>query len=176
MSIIKKSRRLSYILRHKPSSVGIILDAHGWANTSELCVKMPITMLELEEIVRTDSKGRFSFSEDKTRLRANQGHSIQVDVELKECTPPEFLYHGTATKSLESICKEGLKKMNRLHVHLSADVNTAIAVGSRHGAVVVCRVQALRMFEKGHKFWLSENGVWLTDHVPLNDLEVGCTS
>lgn len=164
--LTKKSKKLSLLLRHNPGLCNLKMDSHGWIVVSELCTKMPILLSDLEEIVRTDNKGRYSFSEDKLKIRANQGHSVDVDVELKEKEPPEFLYHGTGKKSLDSIWKEGLKKMSRLHVHLSADQETALKVGSRHGVPVVLRISAKEMYAAGHVFWLSENGVWLTSSVP----------
>ena len=120
----------------------------------------------LEEIVRTDSKQRYSFNADKTKIRANQGHSVRVDVELRECEPPEILYHGTGERVVNSILCEGLKPMNRLYVHLSKDEETAVKVGSRHGKPRVFIVKSGEMFRDGYKFCLSENGVWLTENVP----------
>jgi putative RNA 2'-phosphotransferase len=127
---------------------------------------MPISKEDLEEIVRTDAKGRYSFSEDGLKIRANQGHSIDVDVELEEREPPEFLYHGTGTRSLDSIWKDGLKSMNRQYVHLSTDKETAIKVGARHGKPAVLKIRAQEMHEQGHEFWISKNGVWLVKAVP----------
>lgn len=124
-------------------------------------------MEKLEEIVATDEKRRYSFNEDKTLIRANQGHSLPVDVELKEQGPPEFLYHGTAKRFLENIQAEGLKPMSRLYVHLSKDKETAIKVGKRHGEPVVLQVHSGKMFRNGNKFYLSENGVWLIKSVPV---------
>ena len=135
----KTSKFLSMILRHKPEVIGIELDRNGWAEVSELIDgvnksgKYVLDTDILDEIVRTDEKGRYSFSDDHTRIRANQGHSIQVDVDLKRCQPPEYLYHGTAEKYVESIEKQGLIPNGRLYVHLSSDVVTAEKVGSRHG-------------------------------------------
>lgn len=166
----KLSKFLSLILRHKPSEIGITLDEHGWANVNELIEGINssgrvINMELLEEIVKTDNKGRYSFNEDKTLIRANQGHSIPVDVELKESIPPDVLYHGTATKFIDSIKKQGIKSMSRLYVHLSKDLDTAVKVGSRHGKCVVLKIDAKKMFKDGIKFYLSENGVWLTKYV-----------
>ncbi len=163
---------LSLILRHKPETVGIRLDRHGWADVNELIDKINMTgkyridMEMLEEIVRTDNKQRYKFNDDKTKIRANQGHSINVDVELSEAVPPEILYHGTGEKYVESIKTEGLKPKNRLYVHLSKDVATAINVGSRHGKPHVFRIATGEMSQKGYVFYLSENGVWLTKYVP----------
>jgi putative RNA 2'-phosphotransferase len=161
---------ISLILRHKPSEIGITLDEHGWANVNELIEGINrtgrhINMEILEEIVRTDNKGRYSFNEDHTLIRANQGHSIPVDVELKEATPPDILYHGTATRFMDSIEQQGIKPMSRLYVHLSQDLETAIKVGQRHGQCVVLLIDTKQMCSDGVKFYLSENGVWLTKYV-----------
>ena len=161
---------LSLILRHKPSEIGITLDEHGWANVEELLAGInrtgrPLSFEYLEEIVRTDNKGRYSFNEDKTLIRANQGHSIPVDFELKEATPPGILYHGTATRFMDSIEQQGIKPMSRLYVHLSKDIETAVNVGTRHGQCVVLEIDAQQMVADGIKFYLSENGVWLTKYV-----------
>ena len=170
MSKDRLSVFISLILRHKPEEIGIALDKHGWANVKELIAGInntgrKIDMETLEEIVRTDNKGRYSFNENKTLIRANQGHSIHVDVELKEVTPPDILYHGTATKSLDGIKQQGIKSMSRLYVHLSKVLETAIKVGDRHGKCVVLAIDTKRMFDDGIKFYLSENGVWLTKYV-----------
>lgn len=125
----------------------------------------------MEEIVRTDNKQRYSFNEDKTLIRANQGHSVSVDVELKEKEPPEFLYHGTADRFLKSIMTEGLKPMSRLYVHLSKDIETANKVGKRHGNPAILKVNSGQMNQDGIKFYLSENGVWLTSKVDVKYLE-----
>ena len=166
MDLTKTSKYLSLVLRHKPEEIGIVLDSHGWAKVDELLAGMKTTMEILEKIVDTDEKKRYSFNEDKTLIRANQGHSIPVDVELKECKPPEFLYHGTAEKYLTSILKEGLVPRSRLYVHLSKDFNTAINVGKRHGKPIIFRIATGEMYKNGHKFYLSENGVWLVESVP----------
>lgn len=167
----KLSVFISLILRHKPETIGITLDENGWADVSALIkginasgrrIDMPL----LEEIVRTDNKQRYSFNEDKTLIRANQGHSINVDVELKECEPPEQLFHGTGERFAAAIRKEGLKPMSRLYVHLSKDRDTAEKVGARHGKPHIFFVHSGKMFRQGYKFYLSENGVWLTESVP----------
>lgn len=164
------SRFLSLILRHKPEAAGIALDGHGWAKMDELLEGIrktrPISMEILEEIVRTDKKMRYSFNEDKTKIRANQGHSIEVDVELKREEPPEFLYHGTGEKFVSSIEKKGLLPKSRLYVHLSGDPEMAKIVGSRHGKPVVFLVESGRMAKDGYVFFRSVNGVWLTGKVP----------
>ncbi len=167
MDIKKLSKFLSLILRHKPETIGIKLDKNGWANVSEILRGMKIDMATLEKVVVENDKQRFSFSEDKTKIRANQGHSVKVDVELTEKIPPEILYHGTIEKNLKSIFAQGLLKMNRLHVHLSADIETAKKVASRRsGTTVIFEVAARQMYNDGYKFFQSENGVWLTDKVP----------
>lgn len=169
-----RSKFLSLILRHKPETIGISLDSNGWADVNELITKISLedkdfNMEVLEDIVKTDSKMRYSFNEDKTKIRANQGHSIKVNVELKSPTPPSILFHGTSNKSLPDIMNSGLKKMSRLYVHLSDNYDTAFKVGKRHsGALppVVLKIDAARMVADDYKFYISENGVWLIDHVP----------
>lgn len=161
---------LSLILRHEPSKIGIQLDANGWADIEELIQKcgkyrVSFTRKELEEIVATNNKKRYSLNDDQTKIRANQGHSIAVDLEFTPQEPPAFLYHGTADRFLPSIYSEGIKKMSRQHVHLSQDKETAIAVGSRHGRVVVLTILAGKMQEEGLLFYCSANGVWLTDYI-----------
>ena len=164
------SKFISLILRHKPEEIGISLDSNGWAKVDELITGInksgrKITLKDLEEIVATDEKGRYSFNENKTLIRANQGHSVNVDVELKECIPPNELYHGTASRFLSSIMSNGIKPMSRLYVHLSKDVQTAISVGARHGKCVVLVIDTKKMVKDGIKFYLSANNVWLVDHV-----------
>jgi putative RNA 2'-phosphotransferase len=153
------------VLRHKPEAIDIALDKNGWAITSEILQGLKISMEELEEIVATDNKGRYSFNKDKSKIRANQGHSKQVDIEFKEYIPAGFLYHGTGKKSYDSILKSGIKKMSRQYVHLSHDINTAITVGKRHGEPVVFKIDAVQMYKDGIKFYISENNVVLTDFV-----------
>ncbi len=161
---------ISLVLRHRPEAAYIQLDEHGWADVEQLLAGIErtgrkINMAMLEEIVRTDNKQRYSFNEDKTLIRANQGHSIAVDVGLKEQAPPEFLYHGTAVRFYESIQRQGLKPMSRLYVHLSKDIETAVNVGKRHGKPIVLKIHSGRMDREGIPFYLSENGVWLTRKV-----------
>lgn len=174
MSLTKTSKFISLILRHKPEVIGISLDEHGWANVDELIAGVSKTheldMALLEEIVRTDEKQRYSFNQDKTLIRANQGHSIPVDVELPERRPPEYLYHGTAEKYVSSIEAQGLLPQSRLYVHLTDDYGTAIKVGQRHGRVVVYQVSSQAMHRDGYKFFYSVNGVWLTKAVPVQYL------
>ena len=176
MSKEDTSKFISLILRHKPETIGITLDEHGWANVDELIAGIaqtrPFDMAMLEEIVSTDEKQRYSFNDDHTLIRANQGHSIPVDVELEQKTPPELLYHGTGEKYTASINEQGLLPKSRLYVHLSADYDTAVKVGSRHGKPVVYTVQAKAMQEDGCVFYQSVNGVWLTKHVPVRYLRV----
>jgi len=167
------SRFLSYVLRHKPKAIGLKLDEHGWASVESLldCVNShgrKLNLSSLKEIVRTNNKKRFSFSDDGLMIRANQGHSIDIDLGLESKTPPEFLYHGTAVKFIPSIKKSnGLLSMNRNHVHLSHEIETAKQVGTRHGKALVMTIKAGEMNNNGYKFFLSDNNVWLTNHVPL---------
>ena len=179
MNHTKTSRYISLILRHQPEVIGITLDEHGWADVNALIEGVnrthPLNREILEEIVRTDEKQRYSFNEDHTLIRANQGHSIPVDVELKVCEPPEILYHGTGEKYVTSILKEGLIPKSRLYVHLSKDEATAKQVGSRHGKPAVFAVEAGEMHRQGHVFFLSENGVWLVKHVPASYLHGSLT-
>jgi len=174
MSITNTSKYISLILRHKPETIGITLDEHGWANVDELIEGVnrthPLTRDLLEEIVHTDEKGRYSFNEDKTLIRANQGHSIPVDVDLEEVCPPEFLFHGTGEKYVSSIDAQGLIPKSRLYVHLSENHDTAVKVGSRHGKAVVYKVLAEQMSKAGIPFYRSVNGVWLTKAVPIEYL------
>lgn len=167
MSLKNKSKFLSLILRHKPEQVGLTLDANGWASVEELLTKVELTMPELEEIVETNDKKRFIFNEDNTQIRANQGHSIAVDLGLEPVEPPQFLYHGTAVETCRIIQKEGLKKMNRQHVHLSENSGTALQVGKRKGEPAILLINSERMHKDGFQFFKSENGVWLTNDVPV---------
>ncbi len=169
--ITRLSKFISLVLRHKPETIGLTLDENGWAETTTLIDEMnrrgvKITMELLEHVVATNAKKRFSFNEDKTRIRANQGHSINIDLQLTVVQPPPVLYHGTSESSIESILQKGLQKRNRQHVHLSADIETAIHVGKRHGRPVVLIVEAAKMHAEDFEFYLSANGVWLTDNVP----------
>ncbi len=167
----KLSKFLSLILRHKPEEVGLELNNNGWADTSELINKLnqkgkQIDFETLDLLVQNSDKQRFAFNEDKTKIRANQGHSISIDLGYKQKTPPEFLYHGTASRFMDSIYKQGIQKQNRHHVHLSKDINTAVSVGKRHGKPVVLKVLAAQMLQEDFVFYESKNGVWLTDEVP----------
>lgn len=164
----KTSKFISLILRHKPEAGNLELDKHGWASVDKLLDATKISMEQLEDIVYTDEKNRYSFNADKTLIRANQGHSIDVDVELLEMAPPDILYHGTATRFLDGIFAEGLKKQSRKYVHLSKDFDTAVKVGKRHGNPIVLKIDALRMWCDGYKFYIANNGVWLTDNIPVD--------
>jgi len=152
-----------------------LLDEHGWANVNELIEGInktqPIDMMLLEKIVSEDEKQRYSFNEDKTLIRANQGHSIPVDVELEMKNPPDILWHGTGEKYVTAIKEQGLISKSRLYVHLSSNYDTAVTVGSKHGKCVVFQVDTKRMSEDGYKFYLSVNGVWLTKEVPIEYLK-----
>ena len=169
---VKLGRFLCLLLRHHPEEAGIALDEHGWADVGALlrgicATGRKINRETLERIVREDNKQRYSFSEDRTKIRANQGHSIQVDVEPRKVQPSQYLYHGTAARFLPAIQAEGIKRMGRQYVHLSPDYQTAVAVGRRHGSpVVVLRIEAGTMAQSGVTFFLSENGVWLCEYVP----------
>lgn len=169
MNLKETSKFISLILRHKPEVIGITLDEHGWANVDELIAGVAKTHEFnadiLEEIVRTDEKQRYSFNEDKTLIRANQGHSIPVDVELDEAEPPVTPWHGTGDKYMAAIDAQGLIPKSRLYVHLSKDRDTAVKVGKRHGRPVLYIVKAGEMYQDGYKFYLSKNGVWLTKEV-----------
>lgn len=174
MNLKETSKFISLILRHKPEVIGITLDEHGWADVDELIAGVAKTHEFnadiLEEIVRIDEKQRYSFNEDKTLIRANQGHSIPVDVELDEAEPPVTLWHGTGEKYVAAIDAQGLIPKSRLYVHLSKDRDTAVKVGKRHGRPVLYIVKAGEMYQDGYKFYLSKNGVWLTKKVPVKYL------
>lgn len=175
MDLTNTSRYISLILRHKPETIGITLDEHGWANVDELIRGVSKTHLLdmdiLEEIVKNDNKQRYSFNEYETLIRANQGHSVPVDVELQQVEPPEYLWHGTGEKYVSSIDEKGLIPKSRLYVHLSEDTDTAVNVGGRHGKPVVYRVFSGNMVRDGYVFYRSVNGVWLTKEVPVRYLE-----
>jgi putative RNA 2'-phosphotransferase len=170
------SRYLSYVLRHEPQAIDLRLDAEGWASIGSLIANAakhgrPLDRTTIQMVVETNDKKRFAISEDGQRIRAVQGHSIStVQRKFLEQEPPDVLYHGTATRFLDSICHLGLKAGSRRHVHLSQDVATAIALGHRYGKPAVIEIQATRMHRQGFKFFLAENGVWLTDAVPAEFL------
>jgi len=159
-----KGKLLAFLLRHDKM---YDFDQHGWRKVSDLTENHGFTVSELEEIVEKDNKNRYEFSDDKSCIRARQGHSISVDVELEEKTPPDVLYHGTASRFISSIMVQGIMKMTRLYVHLSATFDTAINVGKRHGTPAVLTIDSKKMSSDGCKFYLSTNGVWLTDFVDV---------
>jgi putative RNA 2'-phosphotransferase len=169
--LVKISKFLSKYLRHQPESLGITLAPGGWVAVEQLlaaCAKnnFPITRQELAAVVVTNDKQRFSFDSTGTLIRANQGHSVEIDLQLLPSVPPDVLYHGTGHKAVESIQQTGLCKMSRHHVHLSQDIATAKTVGARHGKPIVFAVDAASMYQAGYIFYCSENGVWLVDAVP----------
>jgi len=173
----KTSKFLSYILRHKPGDIDLDLDDNGWAFIDEFIDKsksqIELTHELIKEVVTTSDKQRFKISDDGQQIRANQGHSIEIDLKLTPKKPPTELYHGTAIRFLDSIKQEGLKPRQRQHVHLSENAETAITVGRRYGTPVILHVKSGKMNNDGYQFFLSENGVWLTSHVPeqyLNDV------
>ncbi|MEX3017916.1 RNA 2'-phosphotransferase [Gymnodinialimonas hymeniacidonis] len=171
--LAKISKFLSFVLRHKPDAIGLSLDPEGWADIDELLQKadIEITRAQLESVVKTNDKKRFAVSDDGLSIRANQGHSIEVNLGLEPVEPPDVLYHGTATRFLEQIKAEGLLPRSRQFVHLSPDVATATSVGKRHGKVVVLTVQARALHDQGHAFYRAENGVWLTKFVPPESIQ-----
>lgn len=167
----EQSKYLSLVLRHQPEAIGLTLSNDGWADINELIAKsnrlgFAFSVESIADIVATNDKQRFKLSEDKKKIRANQGHSIHVDVGLAKKAPPEILFHGTATRFLESIKDQGLIPGSRQYVHLSIDKETAIKVGKRHGSPVVFEIKSGKMQEEGFEFFVSENNVWLTKHVP----------
>lgn len=175
MSLVSTSKFLSLVLRHNPGVIGIALDANGWVDVDELLAACDragkhISRELLQEIVATSDKKRFSFSDDGRRIRAYQGHSVVVDLGLLPMEPPPVLYHGTAERNLDSILRQGILKGKRHHVHLSADRDTATAVGRRHGTPVVLSIDAAAMGKDGFPFFRSQNGVWLVDEVPARYL------
>ena len=168
LNLERKSKTLSYLLRHNPEDLA--MDSNGWVYVDDVLKKLNMTIDDLKEVVKTNDKKRFAFNEDETKIRANQGHSIDVDVELKEVTPPDYLYHGTSPTFVKEIMKSGgLSKMNRQHVHLSADIQTALIVGKRHAKYLtptIFTIDSGKMYKDGFKFFISENNVWLTEYVP----------
>jgi putative RNA 2'-phosphotransferase len=173
---IKKSKFLSLVLRHEPQSAGVTLDEAGWVSVAELlegCRRngVAISREQLQVLVDTSDKKRFALSDDGLRIRANQGHSVEVDLKYEPARPSELLYHGTATRFAEAIRASGLQKMNRHHVHLSLDYDTALKVGQRHGKPLILTVLSAQMHADGHLFYVSANGVWLTDNVAAKYLK-----
>lgn len=174
---IKISKFLSYHLRHRPDKIGLELAPGGWVSVDELLAaakknSFDIERDELDEVVASNDKKRFSFNATGTLIRANQGHSLEVDLQLEPAVPPEVLYHGTGEGAVESILRRGLSKMSRHHVHLSVNMATAKKVGKRHGRPVIFEVNAAAMYEAGYKFYCSNNGVWLVDKVPSKYLQI----
>jgi putative RNA 2'-phosphotransferase len=170
------SKFLSLVLRHDPGKIGITMDANGWVNVDELIEKcrknnIAFDFDTLEEVVITNDKQRFAFSDDQVSIRANQGHTVNVDLQFEPTQPTGFLYHGTVEKFVDNIRLNGLQKMQRLHVHLSKDLETAVKVGSRRGKPFILKIDATKMYNDGHPFYLSKNGVWLCDNVPANYIE-----
>ena len=165
------SRRLSYVLRHNPASIGVELDEAGWVDVDELLdalavAGVTVNRVELTEIVRGSDKQRFALDNETNRIRANQGHSLPVELGLSPVEPPSVLYHGTTASSLESITKQGLKRGDRNHVHLSPDEATARRVGARRGLPIILTIAAAAMHADGHAFYVTANGVWLTKAFP----------
>lgn len=169
--MVAVSKFLSRHLRHAPEDLGLTLEAGGWVRVEDLLAacaraRFQVSRDELRYVVEHNDKKRFSFDETGERIRANQGHSTEVDLRLELRTPPDVLYHGTATHVVDTLLKDGIQRMSRHHVHLSTSVETATAVGKRHGKPVILRVDAAAMHRAGIHFYCSENGVWLTDEVP----------
>ena len=169
--LVRTSKFLSFVLRHKPEQVGLTLEAGGWVRVDALIeaanrTGVTLNRAVLQEVVAKNDKKRFAFSEDGQRIRANQGHSVSIDLGLEPLVPPDRLFHGTARPFLDSIRQHGLQRRQRHHVHLSPDPKTAVAVGRRHGKSVVLTVAARRMHDDGFRFYRSLNDVWLTEHVP----------
>ena len=170
------SKFLSIVLRHNTEKIGLKLNKNGWANVEELLAKSKkihpsLDFDLLKEVVDTNDKKRFAFNEDYTKIRANQGHSVKVDLQYVAKQPPEFLYHGTAPKFIEAIKEKGLLKMNRHHVHCSEERDTATKVGARRGKPIILAIRAGAMHTDGIEFFQSNNGVWLTDNVPPEYIE-----
>ncbi len=167
---VQLSKFLSFVLRHKPDAIGLVLDPQGWAGIDDLIAKADVSGTrfsrdDLERVVASNDKKRFSISEDGLQIRAAQGHSVAVELGLVPREPPAVLYHGTATRFLDAILAEGLKPQSRQHVHLSLDEVTARRVGQRHGKPAILLVDAQAMHGEGMRFYVADNGVWLTDHV-----------
>lgn len=176
---VKVSKFLSLVLRHKPETIGLTLNQAGWVSVAELlqaCAQhnLPLSLEELQAVVAANDKQRFAFSEDGNRIRANQGHSVEIELGYQPIEPPGSLYHGTVERFLPSIRAKGLLKGKRHHIHLSPDMTTATKVGSRRGKPVILTVNSGQMYQEGYLFYQSANGVWLTDHVPPQYLEIIC--
>lgn len=177
IDITTASKYLSLVLRHKPDLLNLKMDSEGWVSVDDLIRNFNarqnwrMKRVDLDKVVEENNKKRFAYSADGTKIRASQGHSINIDLNLPESVPEDMLYHGTAKRFLNGIMKEGLKKMDRQHVHLSDNLKTAYSVSSRHGEPIVLVVHAGTMHKNGFKFYKSENGVWLTDNVPKQYLD-----
>ena len=174
--IKQTSKLLSLLLRHQPQAAGLTLDEAGWADVEELIEKVslkyyPVELALIQKVVETNEKQRFAFNQDQTKIRASQGHSLPVELALVPTDPPNTLYHGTATTFLDLIRKEGLNRMSRQHVHLSAEASTARQVGSRHGTPVILAINAQKMLQDEFNFYRSDNGVWLTEQVPARYIQ-----
>jgi putative RNA 2'-phosphotransferase len=174
---VQLSKFLSFVLRHKPDAIGLVLDPQGWVGIDDLIAKADaagtrFSRDDLRRVVETNDKKRFSISDDGLRIRAAQGHSVSVELGLAPREPPRVLYHGTATRFVASILSEGLKPQSRQHVHLSLDEATAQRVGQRHGKPAILLIDALGMHSEGMRFYVADNGVWLTDHVPPRFLKL----
>lgn len=174
--LVKASRKMSYALRHHPEKMHLDMDRHGWVSVEQMIESMHVyfpsfSKEDMDYVVENNDKHRFSYNEDETKIRANQGHSIDVDVQMKEMMPPDILYHGTGRKYVSSIKEKGLLPMSRLYVHLSVDPSTAYKVGSRHGTPYIFMIDAKKMHKDGYHFYISENGVWQVKHVPAEYLK-----
>ena len=174
--LVKLSKFLSLVLRHKPEEIGIKLDESGWVSVQELldaCAKHGVELdpHKLQAVVQTNDKKRFAFSADGKRIRASQGHSIELDLAYEPAMPPDVLYHGTATRFLDSIRKQGLLKQARHHVHLTDSIDTASKVAARYGKAIVLTIRAHNLHQAGHAFFISANNVWLTEHVPVEYID-----
>jgi putative RNA 2'-phosphotransferase len=172
----KISRFLSLVLRHQPEAIGITLTENGWTNVDELIAAInrsgkTLNFETLEQVVESNDKQRFSFSDDGEMIRANQGHSVDVNLGYQSTSPPEILYHGTVAKFLPSIRENGIQKGQRHHVHLSVSLDVANTVGKRRGQPVILTIRAQEMNAVGHDFFVSTNGVWLTDFVPIHFID-----
>ena len=170
------SKKMSLALRHKPEALDLKLDEQGWSTVDALLQGfhnkgIPLTLQTLQKVVADNNKKRFTFNDDGTMIRANQGHSINIDLGMEPTTPPPTLFHGTATRFLDSIKATGLEKRSRQHVHLSANKETASQVGKRHGKLVILVVRSEEMHQQGFEFFISKNGVWLTDHIPAEFID-----
>ncbi|MCK5903063.1 MAG: RNA 2'-phosphotransferase [Cocleimonas sp.] len=170
---IRTGKFISLILRHHPENINLSLDPSGWVSVDQLLRGMQqqghaITQEQLEELVAGNDKQRYGFNADKTRIRANQGHSVKIDLQLESIKPPDLLYHGTASRFMKAIQQQGLQKLRREHVHLSTDKNTAWNIGSRHGLPIILKIYADVMYQAGFEFYCSDNGVWLTEHIPTS--------